>query len=141
MTEEHVETMDSPGAESSLRDRQLIVPQIITDVNTEHTNYNSRWHNVSCWIKKGIFFINDFINDDGNFLSFENFQNKFNVHTNFLIFNGLISAIPKHWKELIKDVPREEICDGNIEKLNNAKSIKDQSVFTLYFYHLSLRPL
>lgn len=41
-TEEHVETMDSPGAESSPRDRHLIdVPQIITDINTEHTNINS----------------------------------------------------------------------------------------------------
>lgn len=78
------------------------------------------WHNneifinkqrvcKSQWIKKGIFLINDLINDDGNFLSLENFQDKFNVHTNFLTYNGLISAIPKHWKELIKNVPREEI--------------------------------
>lgn len=45
-------------------------------------------------IKKGIFCINDLINNDGNFLSLENFQDKFNVHTNFLTYNGLISAIP-----------------------------------------------
>lgn len=92
------------------------------------------WHNneilinkqrvcKSHWIKKGIFFINDLINDDGNFLSLENFQDKFNVHTNFLTYNGLISAIPKHWKELIKNVPREEISDCNIEKLRKAQKV------------------
>ena len=52
------------------------------------------WHNneisvnkqrvcKSYCINKGIFFINDLIDDGGNFLSFENFQDKVNVHTNF----------------------------------------------------------
>lgn len=34
-------------------------------------------------LKKEIFFFNDLLNDDGNFLSLENFQDKFNIHTIF----------------------------------------------------------
>ena len=74
------------------------------------------WHNneilinkqrvcKSHWIKKGIFFINDLINDDGNFLSLENFQDKFNVHTNFFTYNVLISAIQKTLERIDKECP------------------------------------
>eukprot|EP00105_Crassostrea_gigas_P039605 XP_019923753.1 PREDICTED: tripartite motif-containing protein 55 [Crassostrea gigas] len=47
-TEEHGYTMDSPGAESSPPDRPLIdVPQIITDINTEH-GVSNQLLSVSC---------------------------------------------------------------------------------------------
>eukprot|EP00105_Crassostrea_gigas_P021834 XP_011441124.1 PREDICTED: tripartite motif-containing protein 45 [Crassostrea gigas] len=47
-TEEQVYTIDSPGAESSPPDRPLIdVPRIITEINTEHRDFN-RLYSVSC---------------------------------------------------------------------------------------------
>lgn len=36
--------------------------------------------------------------------------------SNFLAYNGLIAAIPKHWKQLIMKVLKEEICHGSTEK-------------------------
>lgn len=51
--------------------------------------------------------MNDLIKTDGNFLSFENFQEK---------NKDIYLASPKHWKELIKTVTGEEIYDSKIKK-------------------------
>ena len=40
--------------------------------------------------------INDLLTDDNNFMSYEIFQNTFNIKTNLLIYHGLISAIKTH---------------------------------------------
>lgn len=53
-----------------------------------------------------ILFINDLIKDNGNFPFFWNFQKRIRI-----------SASPKHWKELIKIVPGQEICDSKIKKI------------------------
>ena len=36
------------------------------------------------WFDKNIFFIQDILSSDGNFLTFEEFQNKFRIKTNYL---------------------------------------------------------
>ncbi|XP_067660098.1 uncharacterized protein [Haliotis asinina] len=40
------------------------------------------------WNAKGVIFINDLLNDSGNFLSRDIFENKYNVKTNFLEYSG-----------------------------------------------------
>lgn len=51
--------------------------------------YNKKWY------KKGIVTINDILRHDGTFLTLEDFQNKYDVSTNFLEYNGIINAIKK----------------------------------------------
>ena len=49
------------------------------------------------WFAKGIRTINDLLDNDGRFLSFESFQNKFDLtRTNFLQFYQVIHAIPQN---------------------------------------------
>ena len=75
------------------------------------------------WIKKGVFFIDDLIDAQGNFLSLTNFQEKFELQTNFLTYNGIISAIPRGWRELIKNFPKDEIRDSYIAKIKNTTKV------------------
>ena len=62
------------------------------------------WHNsllkingssffLKKYYEKGILFIGDILKDNGEFLSFENLIQKYNVQTNFLQYRSLISCI------------------------------------------------
>ena len=51
------------------------------------------------WFDKGIYFVQDLLDSSGNFLSFSEFQNKFQVKTNYLHYFQLIAAIPSVLKK------------------------------------------
>ena len=53
------------------------------------------------WTNKGIRKINDLLDSQGHFLSFENFQRSFSVRCTFLDYAGLLASIPKDWKNAI----------------------------------------
>ena len=55
------------------------------------------------WIQKGIYFINDFLANDGRFLSFAEFRNTYLLDINFIEYYSIIDAIPIHWKRLIRN--------------------------------------
>lgn len=44
------------------------------------------------WSEHGIHFITDLMDRNGNFLSLREFQEKYNINTNFLSFQGIIAA-------------------------------------------------
>ena len=48
------------------------------------------------WKEKGVVFIHDVLDNCGKILSFNTFQTKFNVKSNFLNYLQVVSAIPKH---------------------------------------------
>ena len=52
--------------------------------------YYNEWH------QKGIFFIRDVLSDDGKFLSYKEFLQKYNLKGNFLRYFKVLAAIPKH---------------------------------------------
>ena len=51
------------------------------------------------WFKKNILSVQDILNNDGNFLTFQEFQDKFNIKTNYLHYFQLIAAIPTDLKK------------------------------------------
>ena len=59
---------------------------------------------------KKYFFIQDILNGDGNFLTFEEFQNKFRIKTNYLHYFQLMAAIPSDLKKkaMSAEVPSHE---------------------------------
>ena len=53
------------------------------------------------WFRKNVKYINDLVDETGNFLSFIQFQQKFNLTVSFIEYYGLISLIPAVWKSII----------------------------------------
>ena len=62
------------------------------------------------WFDKNIFFIQDILSGDGKFLTFEEFQNKFRIKTNYLHYFQLMAAIPSDLKKkaMLVEVPSHE---------------------------------
>ena len=55
------------------------------------------------YINEGVRKVKDVVNDDGTFLTYAEFKERHpGVVTNFLIYHGLISAIPRDWKSLLQ---------------------------------------
>ena len=76
------------------------------------------------WDEAGIRFVNDLLNDEGQFLSLEEINRKTYIKINFLNYYGLLQAIPKEWKQKIKNmgnkieevqINKHLIFEGNIK--------------------------
>ena len=55
------------------------------------------------WFKRNILFVQDILNADGNFITFEVFQNKFNIKTNYLHYFQWMAAIPSDLRKKARD--------------------------------------
>ena len=56
------------------------------------------------WFDKGIIFIHDFINPDGTWMSYKEFNQKYGLRTNFLRYLGILSIIKKASKHCNVDI-------------------------------------
>ena len=74
------------------------------------------------WHMKGVMHLNDIIDDQGNFYSWEIFSEKFNIENQCFRYQSLLHAIPRNWKKRIKEM-------GN--KLTNVKTDKIQKLLQL----------
>ena len=56
------------------------------------------------WLQRGIQFLSDIADENGDILAFENLKQKFRLeeHTNFLDNFSLIKSLPRKWKEIIR---------------------------------------
>ena len=98
------------------------------------------------WYEKGIIHMHDFINSTGDWLTFDEFCNKFEIRTNFLRYLGILSAIKQAARILDVDFSRKPTLDiknlnlrlysGKMVNIEKAKS-KD---FYSEFVELTLEP-
>ena len=72
------------------------------------------------WFKRKIIYVQDVLNAEGNFLTLEEFQNKFKIKTNFLYYLQLIAAIPSDLKKKAAtiEIPSQEVL--NTAKLSSS---------------------
>ena len=79
------------------------------------------------WFKKNIFSVQDILNDDGNFLTVQEFQDKFNIKTNYLHYFQLIAAIPTDLKKKAREceAPSHELLNTNTVPLFPGGSLVD----------------
>merc|ERR1711872_1036237 len=54
------------------------------------------------WHEKGVKYLKDVMREDGRFLSFSEFCRKFDIHTYFTQYYGILEAIPVTWKRIIR---------------------------------------
>ena len=66
--------------------------------NNDHIKIgnNSIYNKTLC--KKGVRFVNDILESNGNFLSLEDLREKYNIQINFLFYRGLCDAIREGYK-------------------------------------------
>ncbi len=82
---------------------------------------NSRTCFYKQWNVKGVYKIKDLLKQDNSFLSFAEFKNKYDVNCDFLTYYGLLEAIPKVWKTILKNNEPVRVTDSNVLKLCKAK--------------------
>ena len=51
------------------------------------------------WYDRGVYLVHDLLKTDGNFLSYSEFIQKYDLKCNFLIYFQVVSAIPRHFVE------------------------------------------
>ena len=68
------------------------------------------------WFDRNILSIQDLLNSNGQLLSFQEFINKYDCHTNFLQFYQVISAIPKY---LVTKARNTEPSENELYTRNN----------------------
>ena len=85
------------------------------------------------WCEAGIFFVNDLLNENNEFLSFNQFKETYDIDTNFLQFYGIYHMIPSSWKDQIKN------CEKKINiTCDNLDFLKTNQKSCPYFYKLFL---
>ena len=62
---------------------------------------------------KGIYCINDILNENGALLTHQQCSSKYDLHIDTLKYLGIISAIPKPWRKLLKE------CNFRLDTINN----------------------
>ena len=80
-------------------------------------NYSVFWRS---WFIRKILYVQDVLNAEGNFLTIEEFQNKFKIKINYLHYLQLIAAIPSDLrkKAATVEVPSQELL--NTAKLSSS---------------------
>ena len=69
------------------------------------------------WFKKNILSVQAILNADGNFLTFQEFQDKFNIKTDYLHYFQLIAAIPSDLKKKARE------CEAPSHELLNTTTV------------------
>lgn len=54
------------------------------------------------WCTAGIYFIDDLL-DNNRFMSLEIFNEKYNIDVNFVEYYGIVNAIPRDWKLILRE--------------------------------------
>ena len=59
------------------------------------------------WYDRGVYLVHDLLKTDGNFLSYSEFIQKYDLKCNFLIYFQVVSAIPRHFVESARANPTD----------------------------------
>jgi hypothetical protein len=92
------------------------------------------------WYQCGCVYLKDLLNVEGDFMSFEQFVIKYHINCNILTYYGIISAIPKEWKHILRiqgdrSIVEEDSCV--LYKMLSSTNITK----TFYKHFVSLIPV
>ena len=72
------------------------------------------------WFEKGIYLVQDLLNEDGKFLSLQEFQDKFDLEIHFLQYFQMIAAIPS---ELKRNAYETQISPEDLFKTEDTQNL------------------
>ena len=86
------------------------------------------------WYINGALYVNDLVNELGDFYKWEEFEQKYNIQNQAFKYYSVIHAIPMNWKKRIKENKRKlpEIMHLNLQKIKHLKKPNK------FFYHNAL---
>ena len=58
------------------------------------------------FLERNVVYINDLLQNNGGFLSWKAFKDKYNININFLDFYSLLNSIPEGWRKQVKGKDR-----------------------------------
>ena len=87
--------------------------------------YYKKWH------EKGIQYVKDILDDNSNFLDYNQFKTKYDLNINFLHYYGLINKL----RNMVNRGGREKNCDKMLDKLLSMENASK------YFYKILLNSL
>ena len=92
------------------------------------------------WFRCGIWHVNDLLGEHGGLLSFNEFQKLYATNTNFLQYQGIISAIPRKWKTLLRNVKPEESVEHSMLKIIKGLAKPCRFVYMSYINKIAVQP-
>jgi hypothetical protein len=112
--------------------RSLSSPNTSAEIRSELLWYNNYIRIDSqpiffqSWYQKGIKYIHDLVDEHGHFKTIDQLTEEYGITTNFLEYLGVRTAIPLHWRTLIRNVcPLINTEDFIVKLKNSSKNIKD----------------
>lgn len=93
------------------------------------------------WFTKGIHTIQQLLNENGQYLTFQEFQSKYHCKINFLQFYQILSAIPTHLKNrarVLENKPVLSYSENLTFLLNQDSQIDFEKYKARDYYHLLL---
>ena len=108
-------------------------PKSAFDVRREIIWYNKYIQiNGNCVFQKslydkGIITLHNLLLENGTFMSYEQFIEKYNVRLNFLKYMALIDAIPQKWKSIVKtqNIPHSALNNQEVPHMKVGMNMKD----------------
>ena len=68
------------------------------------------------WWQKGIMYLYQLLDNNGQLLTQDNLENKYAIKTNFLMYRSLIKSIPKHWLDIVGN----QVIDTETQNVNRS---------------------
>ena len=93
------------------------------------------------WVENGVFTLHDVIDASGNFLPFEQFQQRYGINCNFISYFQVLSAIPSALREKVKERAKPIVnflSGGTLFQLSSVLTIDLLKLRTKDYYWLFL---
>jgi hypothetical protein len=71
----------------------IVIEPLFCNTNIQVGNKTILYH---AWIEKNVFKIGDLLTENGSFLTFAQFANKYEIATNFLQYSGCVNAVKRY---------------------------------------------
>ena len=97
------------------------------------------FHACRCWFENNITRVEDLLDNNGNFLSFNQFSEQYHLKTPFTSYFGIISSILTQWKSEIVKL-QTSLQSSNDQSKNSVNTISTKNVYSVLLKNVFLPP-